>query len=96
MIKPISEIKGTLSNLEEIPIQGGYLPGFEIVCKFSLAYSAATELLMSESAINGQQSTLYRSGSSTPISGQYELINPNGEGTGLEVTSTRRQSLSSN
>ncbi len=37
---------------------------------------------MSESAIKGQQSTLYTSGSSTPISGQYEIINPNGEGTG--------------
>lgn len=40
LLKPISEIKGTFSNLEEIPYHGGYLPGFELQCKFALTYSA--------------------------------------------------------
>ncbi len=35
----ISEIKGTLSNFEEIPYHGGYLPGFEMQRKFTLTYS---------------------------------------------------------
>jgi hypothetical protein len=35
----ISEIKGTFSNLEEIPYHGGYLPGFEMQRKFTLTYT---------------------------------------------------------
>ncbi|MBW4501100.1 MAG: hypothetical protein KME57_16430 [Scytonema hyalinum WJT4-NPBG1] len=31
---------------------------------------------------------MYNPGDRTPISGQYEVINSNGEGTGQEVTST--------
>ena len=89
LIKPISEIKGAFSNLEEIPYHGGYLPGFEIQCKFALTYNAVTTLLMGEEEpTNKQQSTLYNPGDRTPISGQYEVINSNGEGTGQEVTST--------
>lgn len=40
LLKPISEIKGMLSNQEEIPYHGGYLPGFEIVRKFTLTYTS--------------------------------------------------------
>ncbi|MBR8838993.1 MAG: hypothetical protein DSM106950_34570 [Stigonema ocellatum SAG 48.90 = DSM 106950] len=40
LLKPISEIKGTLSNLEGIPYHGGYLPGFEIQRKFTVTYTA--------------------------------------------------------
>lgn len=90
LIKPISEIKGTFSNLEEIPYHGGYLPGFEIQCKFTLTYSAVVALLTQEEELTKQrESTLYRSGDRTPISGQYELINSDGESTGQEVTSTQ-------
>ncbi|GAB1540856.1 hypothetical protein NUACC21_35250 [Scytonema sp. NUACC21] len=42
LLKPISEIKGALSNLEETPYHGGYLPGFEIKRQFALTYSAFT------------------------------------------------------
>ncbi|MHC5916605.1 MAG: hypothetical protein ACYTXE_37780 [Nostoc sp.] len=85
LLKPISEIKGALSQLLEIPFHGGYVPGFEITRQFYLIYSAGTTVLsQSESA----QSSLHSLGERTPISGQYEVINSNGKGTGLEVTST--------
>ncbi|WP_375496524.1 hypothetical protein [uncultured Nostoc sp.] len=85
LLKPISEIKGALSQLLEIPFHGGYVPGFEITRQFYLIYSAGTTVLsQSESA----QSSLHSPGERTPISGQYEVINSNGKGTGLEVTST--------
>lgn len=85
LLKPISEIKGALSQLSEIPFHGGYLPGFEITRQFSLIYGAGTTgLSQSEEA----QSSLHSPGERTPISGQYEVINSNGKGTGLEVTST--------
>ncbi|MBD2565213.1 MULTISPECIES: hypothetical protein [Nostoc] len=85
LLKPISEIKGALSQLLEIPFHGGYVPGFEITRQFYLIYSAGTTgLSQSESA----QSSLHSPGERTPISGQYEVINSNGKGTGLEVTST--------
>jgi hypothetical protein len=41
LLKPILEIKGTLSKLEEIPYHGGYLPGFEVERKFTITYSIA-------------------------------------------------------
>ncbi len=40
LLKPISEIKGTLSNFEEIPYQGGYLPGLELQRKYTLTYTS--------------------------------------------------------
>ncbi|MBN3957354.1 hypothetical protein [Nostoc sp. NMS8] len=85
LLKPISEIKGALSQLLEIPFHGGYVPGFEITRQFYLIYSAGTTgLSQSEEA----ESSLHSPGERTPISGQYEVINSNGKGTGLEVTST--------
>ncbi|WP_191761793.1 hypothetical protein [Komarekiella delphini-convector] len=89
LLKPISQIKGNLGQLSEIPYQGGYLPGFEIRSQFTLNYSAGTaQLKQSDELTQERPSSLYSSGERTPISGQYELINSNGEGTGLEVTST--------
>jgi hypothetical protein len=85
LLKPISEIKGALSQLLEIPFHGGYVPGFEITRQFSLIYSAGTTGL---SQAEEPQSSLHSPGERTPISGQYEVINSNGKGTGLEVTST--------
>ncbi|WP_407897015.1 hypothetical protein [Scytonema sp. NUACC26] len=57
LLKPISEIKGTLSNFEEIPYQGGYLPGFELQRKFTLTYSTVQAQTKQESAKNGQEFT---------------------------------------
>lgn len=85
LLKPISEIKGALSQLLEIPFHGGYVPGFEITRQFSLIYSAGTTGL---SQSEEPESSLHSPGKRTPISGQYEVINSNGKGTGLEVTST--------
>ncbi|NEU81320.1 hypothetical protein [Nostoc sp. UIC 10630] len=85
LLKPISEIKSTFSQLSDIPFHGGYLPGFEIKSQFTIVYSpVTTQLSQSESA----QSAKHSPGERTPISGQYEVINSNGKGTGLEVTST--------
>ncbi|BDI20499.1 hypothetical protein ANSO36C_63010 (plasmid) [Nostoc cf. commune SO-36] len=89
LLKPISEIKGALSQLLEIPFHGGYVPGFEIMRQFSLIYTAGTaQLSQSGDQTLEAQSSLYIPGERTPISGQYEVINSNGKGTGLEVTST--------
>jgi hypothetical protein len=85
LLKPISEIQGALSQLLEIPFHGGYVPGFEVTRQFSLIYSAGTTGL---SQSEEPQSSLHSPGERTPISGQYEVINSNGKGTGLEVTST--------
>ncbi len=53
--------------------------------QFTIVYSpVTTELSQSEEA----QYSLHSPGERTPISGQYEVINSNGKGTGLEVTST--------
>ncbi|MEH2365519.1 hypothetical protein [Nostoc sp.] len=85
LLQPISSIKSTFSQLSDIPFHGGYLPGFEIKSQFTIVYSpVTTELSQSESA----QFSLHSPGERTPISGQYEVINSNGKGTGLEVTST--------
>ncbi|UKP01294.1 hypothetical protein [Nostoc sp. UHCC 0870] len=89
LLKPISEIKGTLSQLIDIPYHGGNLPGFEIKSQFNLVYSAGTvQPKQADELTNERSSTFYSPGDRTPISGQYELINPDGESTGLEVTST--------
>ena len=88
LLKPISEIKGALSQMSEIPFHGGYLPGFEITRQFSLIYSAnTTQLSQSSEQTLELQSSLHKPGERTPQSGQYELINSDGEGTGQEVTS---------
>ncbi len=85
LLQPISSIKSTFSQLSDIPFHGGYLPGFEIKSQFTIVYSpVTTELSQSESA----QTSKHSPGERTPISGQYEVINSNGKGTGLEVTST--------
>ncbi|WP_292748177.1 hypothetical protein [Nostoc sp. NMS4] len=84
LLKPISEIKGALSQLLEIPFHGGYVPGFEITRQFYLIYTAGTTGL---SQSEEPQSSLHSPGERTPVSGQYEVINSNGKGTGLEVTS---------
>lgn len=89
LLKPVSEIKGALSQISEIPFHGGYLPGFEIHRQFTLIYSAGTiQLNQSDEQTLESESSLHRPGERTPVSGQYELINSDGEGTGLEVTST--------
>jgi len=41
LLSPITEVKGSFSSLEEMPYQGGYLPGFSLNLKFELIYSAA-------------------------------------------------------
>ena len=85
LLQPISSIKSTFSQLSDIPFHGGYLPGFEIKSQFTIVYSpVTTELSQSEEV----QSSLHSPGERTPISGQYEVINSNGKGTGLEITST--------
>jgi hypothetical protein len=84
LLQPISYIKSTFSQLSDIPFHGGYLPGFEIKSQFTIVYSPViTELSQSEEA----QYSLHSPGERTPISGQYELINSDGKGTGVEVTS---------
>ncbi|MDF5709922.1 MAG: hypothetical protein PUP90_20205 [Nostoc sp. S4] len=89
LLKPISEIKGTLSELSEIPYLGGYLPGFEIRSRFYLTYNAGVlQHYKSNKLTSSPESSSYSPGERTPVSGQYELIDANGEGTGLEVTST--------
>ena len=88
LLKPISSIKGALSQLSEIPFLGGYLPGFEVTRQFTLIYSAGTtQLSQSDEETLEPQFSLHRPGERTPQNGQYELINSDGEGTGLEVTS---------
>ncbi|MEH1832601.1 MAG: hypothetical protein V7L29_11085 [Nostoc sp.] len=88
LFKPISEIKGTLSQLSEIPYHGGYLPGFEIKSQFSLTYSAGTLQRSKSNELTKESKSLsYSPGERTPVSGQYELIDANGESTTLEVTS---------
>ncbi|MBN3890413.1 MAG: hypothetical protein HWQ43_15030 [Nostoc sp. JL31] len=85
LLQPISSIKSTFSQLSDIPFHGGYLPGFEIKSQFTIVYSpVTTQLSQSEEP----QSFLHNPGERTPISGQYEVINSDGKGTGLEVTST--------
>ncbi|WP_242054264.1 hypothetical protein [Nostoc sp. FACHB-888] len=89
LLKPISEIKGALSQLLEIPFHGGYVPGFEITRQFYLIYTAGTaQLSQSDDQTLEAQSSLHSPGERTPTSGQYEVINSDGKGTGLEVTST--------
>jgi hypothetical protein len=84
LLQPISYIKSTFSQLSDIPFHGGYLPGFEIKSQFTIVYSPViTELSQSEEA----QYSLHSPGERTPLSGQYELINSDGKGTGVEVTS---------
>ena len=89
LLKPISQIKATLSQLSEIPYHGGYLPGFEINSQLILSYSAGSvELSQLTEQTLEQKASLYSPGDRTPISGQYELVNSDGVGVGLEVTST--------
>lgn len=85
LLQPISSIKSTFSQLSDIPFHGGYLPGFEIKSQFTLTYSPVTRGL---SQSEEPQYSKHSPGERTPISGQYEVINSNGKGTGLEVTST--------
>lgn len=40
LVLPISEIKSSFGNLEEVRYQGGYLPGFSLNLKFDLIYSS--------------------------------------------------------
>ena len=95
---PISEIIGSFGSLEELRYHGGYLPGFLLTLKFDLIYShniaevkdSATTQFSSSSE---SDTKLYSPGERTPQSGQYELINSNGEGTGMEVTSTQGNPL---
>ncbi|BAT56725.1 hypothetical protein NOS3756_57370 (plasmid) [Nostoc sp. NIES-3756] len=88
LLKPISFIQGTLSQLTNIPYHGGSLPGFEINAKLNLTYDVGNVSRVDDEVIGEQASAFYNPGDRTPISGQYELINPDGEATGLEVTST--------
>lgn len=86
LLQPISDIKGTFGQVSEIPYHGGYLPGFEMTRQFTLTYNAVQHLGKDNNEEQAQ--ALYNPGERTPMSGQYELINPDSEGTGLEVTST--------
>lgn len=86
LLQPISSIKGTFGQVSEIPYHGGYLPGFEIHRQFTLTYTALQPSQTDDS--EERSPALYSPGERTPVSGQYELVNPDGKGTGLEVTST--------
>lgn len=86
LFQPISDIKGKLSQVSEIPYHGGYLPGFEMTRQFTLTYNAVQHQGTDNNEEQAQ--ALYNPGERTPISGQYELINQDSESTGLEVTST--------
>jgi len=86
LLQPISAIKGTLNQVSEIPYHGGYLPGFEIHRQFTLTYTALQPQQTDD--IEERSPALYSPGERTPVSGQYELVNLDGKGTGLEVTST--------
>ena len=95
---PISEIIGSFGSLEEVRYQGGYLPGFLLTLKFELVYSP--DIAELQDAVTTQLSSssepdimVYSPGERTPQSGQYELINSDGEGTGMEVTSTQGKPL---
>lgn len=89
---PISEIIGSFGNLEEVRYHGGYLPGFLLTLKFNLVYSH--DIAGGNSVTSSELDTkLYSPGEKTPQSGQYELVNSNGEGTGIEVTSTQGKPL---
>lgn len=98
LLSPITEIKGSFGSVEEVRYHGGYLPGFSLNLKFDLIYSAA--LAETKDLADAQASStpklepdLYSPGERAPQSGQYELTNPDGEGTGVEVTSTQGNPL---
>lgn len=95
---PISEIIASFGNLEEVRYHGGYLPGFLLTLKFNLVYShdsaGVKDLVTAQFSSSSEPDImLYSPGERTPQSGQYELINSKGEGTGIEVTSTQGKPL---
>lgn len=94
---PIREIKGAFGSLEEVRYQGGYLPGFSLNLKFDLVYSTDTaevkNLAVAPVSSSNQDLNLYSPGEQAPKSGQYELTNSHGEGTGVEITSTQGNPL---
>lgn len=98
LLLPLVEIKGSFGSLEEVRYHGGHLPGFSLNLKFDLIYSTDSaevkDLAIAQVASSSEQDAdLYSSGERTPQSGQYELINFNGESTGVEVTSTQGNPL---
>lgn len=92
LLSPVTQLSGSFASVAEVPYRGGYLPGFVINRHFKLTYSLALVCVDKENAHQGE-SVLYSPGSRTPQSGQYEIINPGGLGTGLEVTSTQGKPL---
>lgn len=98
LLLPIVEIKGSFGSLEEVRYQGGYLPGFSLNLKFDLIYSTDTaegkdDALAQAASSSTQDPKLYSPGERSPESGQYEITNSDGEGTGVEVTSTQGNPL---
>lgn len=89
LLLPIAEIKGSFGSLEEVRYQGGYLPGFSLHLKFDLIYSTTT----AEIEDLAKNLDLYSPGERAPESGQYEVTNSAGEGTGVEVTSIQGHPL---
>ncbi|MDZ8188273.1 MAG: hypothetical protein RMX96_25890 [Nostoc sp. ChiSLP02] len=67
LFQPISDIKGKLSQVSEIPYHGGYLPGFEMTRQFTLTYNAVQP--QGKDNNEEQAQALYNPGERTPISG---------------------------
>lgn len=92
LLSPITQLSGSFASLDEVPYRGAYLPGFAINRVFDLNYSLALASGVKSNAPQ-EKSLLYSPGERTPESGQYEIVNPDGLGTGLEVTSTQGNPL---
>jgi hypothetical protein len=99
LLSPLTQIEGALGNLEEVHYRGAYLPGFAVNRKFELTYSSSlaeageAKTLQEMSSTKKRGPDLYSPGERTPQSGQYEVTNLKGEGTGMEVTSTQGNPL---
>lgn len=92
LLSPVTQVSGSFASLDEVPDRGAYLPGFAINRVFELTYSLALVAEVKSNAPQGE-SLLYSPGERTPESGQYEIVNPDGLSTGLEVTSTQGKPL---
>ncbi len=92
LLSPVTQLSGSFASVDEVPYRGAYLPGFAINRSFKLTYRLALASVDKANASMGE-SVLYSPGELTPQSGQYEIINPGGQTTGLEVTSTQGNPL---
>ena len=96
LLSPITQVAGSFGKLEETNYRGAYLPGIGINRNFELTYSPVAEVdvdTLPDSSTKKREPVLYSPGQRTPQSGQYEVTNLKGEGTGVEVTSTQGNPL---